>query len=247
MEEKKSLELGIDMNPSYNELEQKKIHLSGGENFQFESSIILKMEKERGIIIVNVEREQEIEKIAWQVFQNTLKLKFRNELTLEQKKKITDTPEYEYYREKAIEIYEKKQRALLNKKYPVIDIPASGKSGMCGGAFTLCFVYSKYKGNFVLRGYMREVEEYLEKNYTHYFCNFSLWHNGQNRDIWKFWKESIGIFDPTPRERKKGKKIMVRPYGGSWLRNAPNKDEIKEKTFNFKRLPKRWIPEFDKL
>ena len=205
------------------------------------------MEKERGITIVNVEREQEIEKIAWQVFQNKLRLKFKSELTPEQKKKITDVPEYDYYREKAIEIYEKKQKALLNKKYSVIDIPASGKSGMNGGGFTLCFVYSKYKGNFVLSGYMREVEEYLKKNYTHYFCNFSLWNNGFNRDIWHFWKDSIGIFKPSPRERRKGEKIMVRPYSGSWLRDAPDENEIIEKTFKFKRLPKRWIPEFDEL
>ncbi|MDA3779484.1 MAG: hypothetical protein PF487_04560 [Bacteroidales bacterium] len=38
---------------------------------------------------------------------------------------------------------------------------------------------------------------------------------------------------------------MVRPYARSWVENAPNKDEMKEKTFKFKRIPKRWIPEFD--
>lgn len=183
-------------------------------------------------------KELVIEIIAWHVFQNKLNLNFKNDISFEERKKITDVPEYQQYRDIAVKIYEKKQRALLNKKYRVIDIPADGKSGMMGGAYTLCFVYSKHKGNFVLRGYMREVEEYLKKNYTHYFYNMSLWSQGFHRDIWRFWKDDIGVFIASNRDRKKGRKTEVRPY---WH------DEIDDFTFKFKRLPKRWIPEFDKL
>ena len=185
----------------------------------------------------------EVEKIAWQVFLNSTGLSFIREFTSEEKKQVTDVESYEYYREKATKIYEKKQHALLNKKYSAINIPADGKRGMSGGAYCLCFVYSKYKGNFVLKGFMREVEEYLKKNYTHYFCNFSLWHCGQNRDIWHFWKKDIGFFKVSIRERKKGKKNIVKPYRDS----EPDEKILEAKTFEFKRLPKRWIPEFDEL
>lgn len=205
------------------------------------------MEKERGITIVNVEREQEIEKIAWNIFTTKLGIRLKRELTPEEKKKITDTPAFKYYHEEAVKHYEKKQKALLNKKYPVIEVPATGKSTWMGGAYVLCFVYSKYKGNFVLKGYSKEVGEYLKKNYTHYFYYMSYWHQGFSRGHWDFWKETVGIFEPDRKGRRKEKKYMVRPYGGSWVEDAPDKDEIKKKTLKFKRLPKRWIPEFDKL
>jgi hypothetical protein len=196
-------------------------------------------------------RNQEIEDLAWQVFQDKTGLSFRRELTPEEKKSVTEVESFGYYRDQATKLYEyrekKKQKAVLNKKYPVIDVPASGKRMWGGGAYVLCFVYSKFNGNFVLRGYHDEVEKYLKKNYTHYFCNFSLWSGGFNRDIWHFWKDGIGIFEPHRCSKTfKGKdrwKFQVRPYSHWW----EDEDEEKEKIepLWFKRLPKRWIPEFD--
>ena len=66
---------------------------------------------------------------------------------------------------------------------------------------------------------------------------------GFNRDIWDFWKRSIGIFRPSVKEKRKGAKIEVRIYSNY----ATDKEELKEKTLTFKRMPKRWIPEFDLL
>ena len=196
-------------------------------------------------LITETKKMEEIEKIAWQEFQNILGITFKRELTPNEKKQITDKPEFDYYREVATEIYEKKQKALSNKKYPVIDIPADGKSGIAGGAYCLCFVYSKYKGNVVLRGFMREVENYLKKNYTHYFCNFSLWHRGRNRDIWKFWKKDVSIYRSSRRLKySRKKKWKIKKYDHT--KNYSDEDHVVEQ-LEFKRLPKRWIPEFDKL
>ena len=203
-------------------------------------------------------RSQEIEILAWDEFQDRTGLRFRRELTSEEKKSITDVPEYQQYRDKAEEIYSKrlakKERAALNKKYPVIDVPSSGKQRRMGGAYTLCFVYSKYKGNFVLRGYSAEVEEYLKENYTHYFYNLSLWYHGNNRDIWYFWKPDVGVHQPHRYSKIfKGKerwKFQVRPYinSHSWDDDYDKKNkEENEKSLYFKRMPKRWIPEFDKF
>lgn len=190
---------------------------------------------------------QEIEAIAWQVFLRNSGLRFIRALTPEEKKSITDAEHYDYYRQEAIKIYEKKLRALNNKKYPVIDVPADGKRGMSGGAYCLCFVYSKYNGNFVLRGYLREVEAYLKKNHTHYFCNKSLWNKGMNRDIWDFWKDNIGVFEPTGRKKKSlRKRFEVRPFS-EWFDDDVTTDEKEKITLRFKRMPKHWIPEFDKF
>ena len=199
------------------------------------------MEKERGITIVDEKQAQEIEDLAWQVFLMRTGLRFKQELTPEEKQQIADSDKayYSMYREEARRIYEKKQQALLNKKYPIIDVPSTGKCGWHNGAYTLCFVYSKYKGNFVLRGYYNEVSEYLKKNYTHYFYNKSLWSHGFHRDIWGFWKENVGIFKPSPNDRRIGKKIEVREYTFANSKNKP--------TLKFKRLPKRWIPKFDEV
>jgi hypothetical protein len=125
--------------------------------------------------------------------------------------------------------------------YRVVTVPSYGYANWMGGAYCLAFVYSKSTGNFVLKGYYKEVQDYLKNNYTHYFVNYTLWAHGEHRDIWDFWKDSIGIFSPTNKRRNW--KYQVRPYSNSIM----DKDEMAKKTFKFKRLPKRWIPEFDQL
>ena len=189
-----------------------------------------------------------IEEIAWQLFLNKSGISFIRELTPKERKSVTDEESFEYYRKEAVKLYEKKQRALTNKKYPVIEVAASGKRGMYGGAYCLCFVYSKYDGNFVLKGYWKEVEEHLKKNYTHYFYNLSLWHRGLQRNLWNFWKDDIGVFEPDRRSKHtKGKskwKFEVRPY--SSFKHVEKGYEEFEPLW-FKRMPHRWIPEFDKF
>jgi len=135
-------------------------------------------------------------------------------------------------------------------KYQEINIPASGKSGMMGGAYTIAFMYSKHNGNIVFKGYMREIEEYIKKNYTHYFVNYCLWHKGVHRDIWKFWKKNVIIWEPDPDSklqrsfRNPYKWLVKRSKDPYWEGEVPDDDKLQ---YEFKRMPKRWIPEFDKL
>jgi hypothetical protein len=199
-------------------------------------------------------RKVEVENLAWQIFKDRLGLSFKASLTDEEKKQITDVPEYQQFRNEAEKLYAerqvKKEKAALNKKYTLIDVPASGRPTWMGGAYTLCFVYSKHNGNFVLRGYSKEVEEYLKKNYTHYFYNMSLWYHGKNRDIWHFWKDNVGVHQPHRHSKIfKGKdkwKFNVRPYT-NWHDDEETKENADKKALWFKRMPKRWIPEFDTL
>ena len=129
-------------------------------------------------------------------------------------------------------------------KYPIIDVPANGKPDWHKGAFTLCFVYSKYQGNFILRGYRGEVMDFLEKNFTHYLCYISMWNNGKSRGHWKFWKSNcVSIYEPNPRSKyMRSYKYRVVKHNMGCAGNF----EILE-SLSFKRIPHKWIPEFDKL
>lgn len=225
--------------------EMKKNTLKGGENFLYDAQLAIQITQEGIKILDNGLYElhkSEIDDIAFKLLQKRLGLKFKRELTSEEKLKIIEKPEFKVYIDDAILIFKKKFNSLNNKKYPIIDVPSSGKKEWMGGAYSLCFVYSKYKGNFVLRGYAKEVEEYLRKNYTHYFYNITLWHQGFSRNIWKFWKDNVGIFEPDKHKSKYHKrnyKFSIRYYSDILAENSDNKEII------LKRLPKRWIPEFD--
>jgi len=133
-----------------------------------------------------------------------------------------------------------------NKNYPIIDVPADGKPKWMGGAFALYFVYSKHNGNFILRGYSDEVENYLKKNYTHYFFYNSLWSNGQSRGHWRFWKDSVYFLTPSRRE-KRWKYEVVRFKSTGYFNSLEELKHQKEIRLTFKRLPKQWIPKFDQL
>lgn len=202
-------------------------------------------------------RKQEIQELALKIFQRRLDFTFKKNAEPEVIQKLVDSEPFQDYLEEATKQYEKREQALaVNKQYPVINIEPDGKSGMMGGAYVLAFVYSKHKGNVVVKGYLREVEEYIKKNFTHYFVNYSLWYMGSHRDIWNFWKKEIGIHEPT-RSCKRGKiskkdrKFVVRPYVEWNYDSAEERErlhkEADEKALYFKRMPKRWIPEFDKF
>ena len=138
------------------------------------------------------------------------------------------------------------------RNYPIIDVPSDGKPKWCGGARTMAFVYSKHKGNFIVRGFSHEVEEFLKKNFTHYFFYFSMWNNGRPRGIWKFWKENVMILEPDLRS-KRNKRYKYEVYQTanngryhSFSEFGETKMKERQKLY-FKRLPKQWIPEFDSL
>lgn len=144
-------------------------------------------------------------------------------------------------------------KPIVKKGYPIIDVPADGEPKWYGGAFALYFVYSKQNGNFILRGYSDEVEKYLKKNYTHYFYYVSLWNAGQSRGFWHFWKDSVTILEPNIKLRK-NKRYKYEVYESVSCRSFNSledfgnaKKKAAENTLRFKRLPKQWIPEFNKF
>ena len=201
--------------------------------------------------VVGVEGESDIGRIkelALKIFKRKLGFVFKPDVENEVIEKLVTSEPFEEYIKLAEKQYNKRLKALaVNKQYPVIEVPADGKSGVAYGAYCLCFVYSKHNGNFVVKGYMREIKEYLKKNHTHYFCNYSMWNLGAHRDSWYFWKDSICVSEPSTYKKgidKEQMKFVVRPYV-AWDCNDEEYEIAGDRALKFKRMPKRWIPEFD--
>ena len=127
----------------------------------------------------------------------------------------------------------------MEKELNVIEVPASGNTDWGGGAYCLVFLYTKHSGNLIIKGYRNEVKEYIEKNYTHYFANYTLWCRGHHRSIWTFWKDDYYIITPA-RKKSKGKRSTC--Y--KWVLTNYGKHEVR---LEFRRFPKQWIKEFNNL
>jgi len=192
-------------------------------------------------------KKMTIEDLAWEMYQSGSLIRWET----------TPTPREEFSTHSNYDMYMKAvKRHLANgripkfkkykspeKEYPVIKVPANGHPDWYKGARTMCFVYSKHNGNFILEGYRGEVDEYLKKNYTKYFCYYSMWSGGISRGHWKFWKDrDVTIFEPCKSRKDWKYKIISREPRYSYSQRHKVKMEL-----HFKRLPKRWIPEFDKL
>ena len=121
----------------------------------------------------------------------------------------------------------------------------SGKPKWMGGAYTIAFVYSN-KGNFILKGYGAEIREYLQnlkgKGYK-YIINETLWSTDwagkkRFRSIWSISTSNTYISSPTPKSKSKD------PDKFKWV--IKRFDDVVT-TMKFKRLPKKWVPDFDKI
>jgi hypothetical protein len=135
------------------------------------------------------------------------------------------------------------------KNWPITEIKPDGNPGWNGGAYTIAFVYSN-RGNFIVKGFYREVRNHmrtLTDGGLKWFGNFTLWHHymgdSGHRSIWKFWNDRTYIHEPSKsfHTSKWSSKWKVVKYDGEY---SDTKTVAK---LEFKRLPQRWIPEFDKL
>ena len=134
----------------------------------------------------------------------------------------------------------------MEKEWPVIKLEANGKPEWSGGAYTLTFVYSN-RGNFLIKGYLRETESYLNKeveNGLKYFCNHRLFGgrtlrgNTASRSIWRHYHKNIFLFAKNPGWAKRDKRY------NKW-RFSYSEEGKDYKELTFKRLPNRWVEDLD--
>lgn len=121
-----------------------------------------------------------------------------------------------------------------------ITAPKLSKKCWINGGWCMTFVYSN-KGNFIVKGFSGDVDIVLDelksKGYR-FFYNRVIFCNNTKRSYWSF---SIGNTYIRHPNYKKGKNhFYVRNY------KFINGDYVKIE-YKFKRLPNKWISEFDEF
>ena len=122
-----------------------------------------------------------------------------------------------------------------------IIVPKVTKRSWSDGAYTIAFIYSN-KGNFVLKGFSGDVRHYLKdlvKRDYKYFANFTYWQYGMCRNHWLFYKDHIYIFEPV----LVGRMRKIPPYKSKFHYTVTNFTTVSK----FKRLPNKWIADFERL
>lgn len=134
----------------------------------------------------------------------------------------------------------------MSTKLPVQVLLNTGPKNYYQGAYTLAFVCSN-QGNFLLKGYLREVEDELKKRKSaglKYYVRFSLWKEGKCRSILKFYLEDYSFLEPSRHSSSNDRwDHKSRKYRLYKIEGLGDYKTIK----SFKRLPQKWIPEFDNL
>lgn len=138
----------------------------------------------------------------------------------------------------------------------VIEVPNSGKTDWYGGAYTFAFVYSN-QGNFLVKGYRIEVQEYLKKRVNKglkYFVNFNLLNSDKDgfgirndRSFWNHYHEDYTILEPEMNIQYTDGGFNPKYNGWSKWRFYRYKNKVGQSGTikEFKRLPKKWLDLFD--
>jgi hypothetical protein len=108
-------------------------------------------------------------------------------------------------------------------------------------AFCIAFVYAE-SGNFVVKGFSGDVHKHVENNFPKSLVNLTWWHKGTKRSFWKFTHDDIYIKKITSQYWAIHKNELKRNRG--WVVWKYVDRELPE-TLYFRRLPKKWIKEFD--
>lgn len=124
----------------------------------------------------------------------------------------------------------------MDTSMTVIEVPNSGRSYWIEGGYTYFFVYSP-EGNFLLKGYWREVKEFADRKFNKYIYKAIIYRKGTSRRIISFAKCPLSI--KPPNIKRKSYKYIIEPYYYN-----DNKNAFK---LRLKRLPEKWIAEYDAM
>jgi len=97
--------------------------------------------------------------------------------------------------------------------------------------FAIYFVYPQNGENVIVKGMSREVRDYVLKHYPMALFRYTYWQKGEHRGDWCF--SGRGRYVNWDKKKRKYKFIFF---------SGP-----KSKVFYLKRMPHRWIPEFNEL
>jgi len=100
--------------------------------------------------------------------------------------------------------------------------------------YAIFFVYSKCGKSCVVKGMSKEVKEYCKKHFPQALINYTFWKNKRHRGGWRFNGKDIYVGNYVGKDNKR------RGYSVAIYKNR----EL-VKSLHFRRMPKKWIPEFD--
>lgn len=131
-------------------------------------------------------------------------------------------------------------------QYKEINLEPAGKKlfdSYADKAFSVTFVYSN-RGNFLIRGFWGETRYFLAelvKQGFKFYYQYSFYNGGAARFTHtKFYTDRVWIFEPAKRTSLRGEHRNKFEF----YKRVNNENK---KVLALKRLPKRWIPEFDTL
>lgn len=113
--------------------------------------------------------------------------------------------------------------------------------------FTICFVYPKNGENFVVTGPHEVVDAYLKKFTATMPCfwRWTYWKDGENRGGWS--ATHFYIVSKAKREKKDDWGIVQRRGPVAHEISGYSEDGKVVASFMLRRMPHRWIPEFDRF
>lgn len=104
--------------------------------------------------------------------------------------------------------------------------------------YSIAFVYSKCGRNCIVKGDHTLVREYIKNNFSYALVNLTMWKDGRSRNIWRFFSNEKGYLYNLKSSATSGKKKYV-------LRIISCITYLTLKTLTFRRMPNRWIDEFN--
>jgi hypothetical protein len=140
------------------------------------------------------------------------------------------------------------------KKLPEIIVTDFISNSGLNDPYCFAFVYSR-KGNFLVKGMFSEVKEYIQENLTDALVKYTFFHNGKSRGYWEFVNKQEYVLSGSGRTRCKRRLVYEHDERDKYGRYPGKRKgyvvllrgEKRSKKLYFKRLPHKWIPEFDSL
>lgn len=138
----------------------------------------------------------------------------------------------------------------MKNEYKIISVNSVNDDAIRGAdKWIFAFVYSN-KGNFILKGFMSDITEFMHLLVSvgyKFFANIVTFNKASeivtfSMNNWIFYKRNIKVIYVKKRVLiKNNKKFFKR---SSWKIVNTDTNYL---LCNFKRLPKKWIPEFENL
>jgi hypothetical protein len=131
---------------------------------------------------------------------------------------------------------------MKNIQFKVIELPNIGKENFSyygDKGYCITRVYSN-RGNFLLKGFWGETKIFLGsliKNGYKFYYQYSFYNSGKPRfTSTDFWNEKVIVLEPRKRYSTNSKN-----------RNKFEFRKNSQTILSFKRLPNKWVPEFENL